>query len=277
MATSGPDGRRRDHRAVTSRALDSSGPVLVLGGTAEGRELATALAVAGRAVISSLAGRVADPRLPAGEVRSGGFGGVHGLAAFIAERQVSAVVDATHPFAARITGNAVAACDVTGTPLLMLRRPAWTPSPEDDWTTVPDLAAAAGAVARRDRETAVLLTVGRQGLEAFAGAPQRFWLRAVDPPTGPRPARCELILARGPFSVDGELELLQRLAIDLLVTKNSGGPMTSAKLTAARRLGLPVLMVDRPALPASAGGRRFDVVPDVPAALAWLTHRHSRR
>jgi precorrin-6A/cobalt-precorrin-6A reductase len=243
---------------------EMTGPVLVLGGTAEGRELAAALQAAGRPVISSLAGRVSSPRRPAGEVRVGGFGGIDGLSDYLRSQRISAVVDATHPFAARITGNAVAACDRTGTPLLVLRRPSWTPTDGDTWTTVADLTAAAAAVRRLDPDTAVLLTIGRQGIGAFAHAPQRFWLRAVDPPDGPAPDRCELILDRGPFTLAGEVDLLRRLAIDLLVTKNSGGPMTEAKLTAARHLGLPVLLVARPALPDGVS-----TVADVPAALTW--------
>ena len=130
---------------------------------------------------------------------------------------------------------------------------------------VKDLDAAASTIGRQPPDDVILLTTGRQGVAAFAGLPQRFWLRAVDPPDGPRPARCELILDRGPFVLDGELELLQRLAVDLLVTKNSGGALTEAKLTAARMLGLPVLMLERPPLPDGV-----QVVSDVPAALSWV-------
>jgi precorrin-6A/cobalt-precorrin-6A reductase len=244
--------------------VSAAGPVLVLGGTAEGRELATTLNQAGRPVISSLAGRISSPRLPPGEVRTGGFGGVDGLADFLREQRISAVIDATHPFAARITASAVAACARTGTPLLVLRRPPWTPVDGDHWTPVPDLDAAASMVGPLPPDDVVLLTIGRQAVTAFAGLPQRFWLRAVEAPDGLLPARCELILDRGPFTLDGELELLQRLAVDVLVTKNSGGPMTVAKLGAARTLGLPVVMVERPALPAGLA-----LVDDVAAALAW--------
>jgi precorrin-6A/cobalt-precorrin-6A reductase len=243
-------------------------PVLVLGGTSEGRELAGQLAAFGRPVISSLAGRVSEPRLPAGQVRIGGFGGVDGMAEYLREERVSAVVDATHPFAARISQNAASACAVTGTPLLVLRRPPWTPVDGDNWTAVGDLAAAASIVGRLQPDDVVLLTVGRQGIGAFTALPQRFWLRSVDPPDEPAPARCDLILDRGPFTLDGELELLQRLAIDLVVTKNSGGELTGAKLTAARTLGLPVIVVERPALPDGV-----QVVTDVPAALAWALDR----
>jgi precorrin-6A/cobalt-precorrin-6A reductase len=243
----------------------TAGRVLVLGGTAEGRELATRLVTDGVRVLSSLAGRVSAPRLPPGEVRVGGFGGAAALAEFLGTEGISAVVDATHPFAAGITANAASACLRTGTPLLVLRRPPWTAGPGDRWTTVPDLTSAAATVAAEPVESVVLLTVGRQGVGAFCAAPQRFWLRAVDPPEGPQPPRTEVILDRGPFTVDGELALLQRLSVDLLVTKNSGGPMTAAKLVATRQLGLPVIVVDRPAPPAGV-----PMVTDVPSARHWL-------
>jgi precorrin-6A/cobalt-precorrin-6A reductase len=256
----------------------ATGPVLVLGGTAEGRETATALATSGLRVISSLAGRVAAPRSPPGEVRIGGFGGPDGLAEYLSAERISAVIDATHPFAARITGNAVAACARTGTPLLVLRRPPWLPVNGDRWTTVPDLTAAAAVLTGRhpdavrtagpSPDAAVLLTIGRQGVGAFCAAPQRFWLRSIDPPEPPLPARAELILDRGPFTRDGELALLRRLSIDVLVTKNSGGRLTAAKLAATRELGLPVIVIDRPADPPG-----IQVVPDVPSALTWLLNR----
>jgi precorrin-6A/cobalt-precorrin-6A reductase len=249
---------------VIMRRSAAAGPVLILGGTAEGRILATELAAAGVAVVSSLAGRVSAPRLPPGEVRVGGFGGAAGLADYLAAQQISAVVDATHPFAARITANAATACAGTGTPLLVLRRPPWIATDGDRWTTVPDLPAAATTLADHGPEAAVLLTVGRQGVDAFSTAPQRFWLRAVDPPQARLPARTEVVLDRGPFTVDGELALLKRFSIDVLVTKNSGGPMTVAKLVAARALGLPVIVVDRPALPPDV-----QVADDVRTALEW--------
>jgi precorrin-6A/cobalt-precorrin-6A reductase len=238
--------------------------VLVLGGTGEGRRLAAALDAAGVAVVSSLAGRVRDPELPPGAVRIGGFGGPDAFAAWLHEHDVGAVVDATHPFAAGITANAVAATAVAGVPLLVLRRPGWTAEPDDRWVRVPDLPAAAGALG--DLGDRVLLTVGRQGAPAFAGRPEWFLVRSVEPPEGPLPARAEVLTARGPFTVDDELALLTRHAVDVVVTKDSGGDATSAKLVAARRLGLPVVVVDRPPLPAGVS-----VVADVAAALAWVT------
>jgi precorrin-6A/cobalt-precorrin-6A reductase len=249
---------------MTSGEPTSAGRILLLGGTAEGRELAAALTVDAVPVISSLAGRVSSPRLPPGEVRVGGFGGIVGLSDYLAREQICAVIDATHPFAARITANAVAACASTGTPLLVLRRPGWAPVDGDRWTTVPDLSAAARALTAYGPDRVVLLTVGRQGVGAFADGRQRFYLRAVDPPQEPLPARSAVILDRGPFTVDGERQLLRRLEIDVVVTKNSGGPMTSAKLVAARDLALPVIVVDRPAPPIGV-----PFVDTVDAASRW--------
>jgi precorrin-6A/cobalt-precorrin-6A reductase len=234
--------------------------VLVLGGTGEARRLATALVDAGVDVLSSLAGRVADPVLPPGRVRVGGFGGVEGLAEALAE--VDAVVDATHPFAAGMTANAAAAAAGTGTPLLRLQRPGWTAGPGDDWRWVPDLAAAAAAVAGA---SSVFVTTGRQGLAAFAGLRGEVLVRSVDPPAPPLPARCTVVLARGPFTVEEETALMRQHAVEVVVTKDSGGAMTAAKLTAARELGVPVVLVRRPPLPPGV-----PVVATVEKALDWL-------
>jgi precorrin-6A/cobalt-precorrin-6A reductase len=238
--------------------------VLVLGGTAEGRELAAACASKpGLRVISSLAGRVSAPRLPSGEVRIGGFGGPAGLAGYLAAERVGAVIDATHPFAAAMTASAVAACEAAGVPLLVLRRPGWTERPGDTWHRVPSLAAAAALLP--DLGERVFLTSGRQGTGAFAGVSACWFLiRAVEPPEPPLPARHEILLSRGPFTLDGELALLRHHRIGVLVTKDSGGPHTAAKLDAARSLGIPVVMVDRPPLPAVA------TADSVAGALTWL-------
>jgi precorrin-6A/cobalt-precorrin-6A reductase len=236
--------------------------ILILGGTAEARELAQALHDAGVRVTSSLAGRVARPRLPAGEVRIGGFGGREALAKWLADHGVRAVVDATHPFAERISASAVAACPAAGVPLLRLERPGWSETPGDRWTWVDDLQAAARAVPRLG--TRVLLTTGRQGLAAFAGVEDAWFLvRCVDPPDPPLPPDATVILDRGPYTLEGELALIDLNGIDLVVTKDSGGALTEAKLAAARRRGLPVVVVRRPARPVP------DRVADVAAALAW--------
>jgi precorrin-6A/cobalt-precorrin-6A reductase len=235
--------------------------LLILGGTGEARALAAACA--GWHVVTSLAGRVREPRLPVGEVRVGGFGGPTGLAAWLVEERIDAVVDATHPFASRISASAVAATAQTGVPLLMLHRPGWTEEPCDDWRRVPSVAAAAAALPGLGRR--VMLTTGRQSLAEFAELDLWFLIRTVDPPEPPLPARHLLLLDRGPYTVDGEAALIREQAIDVLVTKDSGGEMTAAKLVAARQLGLPVVMVDRPAPPAGV-----PAVSTVDEAAAWL-------
>ncbi len=238
--------------------------ILILGGTAEARALAQRLDDAGRPVISSLAGRVARPRLPAGETRIGGFGGPDRLAAWLRKHDIRAVVDATHPFAARISASAATAAPAAGVPLVRLERPGWTAGPDDDWHRVPDLDAAAASVTQHGARR-VFLTSGRQGLAAFAPlADPWFLIRCVDPPETDLPARHEVLLDRGPYTLDGERELLERHSIDLLVTKDSGGDHTAPKLAAARERGIPVVVVDRPPRP------EVPTVPTVEEALAWL-------
>jgi precorrin-6A/cobalt-precorrin-6A reductase len=242
-----------------------TGRVLILGGTGEARRLATALAGDGVDVLSSLAGRVADPLLPPGDVRIGGFGGAAGLTAWLQRNPVRAMVDATHPFAATMTASAAAASDVTGVPLLRLQRPGWTAQPDDDWRWVDTPAEAAAAVAGF---RSVFLTTGRKSLGAFAGLGCRCLVRSVDPPEPPLPSRTTVVLARGPFTVDEEMALLREHDVDVVVTKDSGGAMTAAKLTAARELGVPVVLVRRPPLPAGV-----PVVATVDEALDWVRAR----
>ncbi|MDO3649463.1 cobalt-precorrin-6A reductase [Nocardia mangyaensis] len=239
--------------------------VLILGGTGEARELARiASGERGLDIVSSLAGRVANPRLPVGAVRVGGFGGVEGLRTYLRENAVDAVVDATHPFAAQVSTHAATATRELGIPALHLRRPEWVQRRGDLWTRVPDLTAAVAALPGHDEP--VLLTIGRQGVGAFAGCVRhRFVIRSIDAPSAPLPPRYKLLLARGPFTFDEELVLMSRHRIGVLVTKNSGGEQTEAKIFAARTAGLPVIMVDRPPLP--AGARAVDAVP---AAVEWL-------
>jgi precorrin-6A/cobalt-precorrin-6A reductase len=236
--------------------------ILILGGTAEARELAAALDATGVPVTSSLAGRVARPRLPAGEVRIGGFGGPDALARWISERGVRAVVDATHPFAERISVSAAQAARQARVELLRLERPGWHERPGDRWTWVDALDAAAAAIPSGAR---VLLTSGRQGLGAFADVDHAWFLiRCVDPPEAALPPRHELLLDRGPYTLAGERALIEAHAIDLVVTKDSGGAHTAAKLDVARERGLPVIVVRRPVR--AAGGA---TVASVPEALAW--------
>ncbi|MET9115330.1 cobalt-precorrin-6A reductase [Streptomyces longwoodensis] len=239
--------------------------VLILGGTTEARELAAVLAARpGVRVTTSLAGRVSRPGALDGEVRTGGFGGAGGLAAWIRDQDVAAVVDATHPFAAGITANAARAAADTGRPLVVLRRPGWSPGPGDRWHDVPSLEAAAALLPSLGRRA--LLTTGRLGLATFAHVTGvHFVVRSVEPPEPPLPPDTRLVLARGPFTLDDELALLHTHRVDVLVTKDSGGAATSPKLTAARTLGLPVVVVRRPALPDGV-----TAVPDVVGALDRL-------
>jgi precorrin-6A/cobalt-precorrin-6A reductase len=241
--------------------------VLVLGGTSEARALAEALTGLGVPVISSLAGRVANPKLPVGEVRIGGFGGPEGLAAWLTENRVSAVVDATHPFAKFIGHSAVAGSRIAGVPMLRLQRPGWQPGPEDDWRWADSLDQAAEMLPALGER--VFLTSGRQGLSAFAPFDDLWFLiRCVDPPTPPLPANHAVLLDRGPYLLDAETALMRAHRVDVLVTKDSGGTMTSAKLDAARALGLPVVVVRRPQRPDSPA------VDTVEAAAAWVSARY---
>lgn len=240
--------------------------ILILGGSGEARDLAAA--VAGRPglrVISSLAGRTEAPRLPPGEVRVGGFGGALGLAAYLDAEKIDAVVDATHPFAARMGWNAWQGCAAARRPLLRLERPAWTPGAGDTWEDVADWDQAVGRLRQGSRR--VLLALGRQELAPFAVLDDIWFLiRSVQAPDPMPPfAQAQVMLARGPFDHRFELELLSAHAIDTLVCKNSGGP-TDAKLAAARDLGLRVVMRRRPDRPATP------TVFCTAAALEWLRH-----
>ena len=240
--------------------------ILILGGTTEARELAAELASRWPEVrvTTSLAGRVSRPGVLAGDVRIGGFGGAEGLAAWLREHHVDAVVDATHPFAETITANAARAGAATGLPVVVLRRPGWQPGPGDHWHPVASLSAAAEALPTLGRR--VLLTTGRLGLAAFAHlAPLHFVVRSVEPPESPMPPDAEVLLARGPFTVADEVALLREHRIDVVVTKDSGGAATAAKLTAARQAGVPVVVVRRPPLPDGVSA-----VPDVAGVLERL-------
>jgi precorrin-6A/cobalt-precorrin-6A reductase len=237
--------------------------VLILGGTTEGRLLAARLMEAGVPVVSSLAGRLARPGVLVGEVRSGGFGGPAGFAAWLSDQQIAAVIDATHPFAAGIGVAATTACARVGVPLLRVERPPWQEQPGDRWHRVSGLEQAASILPELGRRA--LLAIGRQGVGAFATVREVWFLvRCIEAPAGPLPERCALHLARGPFTVTGELALLRRRRIAVIVTKNSGGSATEAKLAAARHLDLPVLMIERPVRPPTPHR-----VEDVDAAFAW--------
>ncbi len=221
------------------------------------------MAAAGMAAILSYAGRTQTPRPQPVPLRIGGFGGAEGLAAWLRAHGIRRLVDATHPFAARISANAALASAATGIPLLALERPAWQPGPGDRWTAAGDIAEAARLLAGPRRR--VFLALGRQNLAAFAAQPQhRYLLRLVDPPAGPLPLPdCALEIARGPFDTAGDLALMRHHGIELVVAKNAGGAGAEAKLAAARVLGLPVLMIARPA-PAPRPS-----VASVDEVLAW--------
>ncbi|MET9833970.1 cobalt-precorrin-6A reductase [Streptomyces sp. NPDC006385] len=244
--------------------------VLILGGTTEARRLAELLAADARPglrVTNSLAGRVAAPRLPPGEVRVGGFGGAEGLAAWLREHEVDALIDATHPFARTISFNAARAAATAHVPLLALRRPGWVPVAGDDWHEAESLEGAAELLPALGRR--VFLTTGRMGLAAFAALDDLWFLvRSVDAPEPPHPPRMEVLLDRGPFTLDGERELLRRHRVDVVVTKDSGGAATAPKLAAAREAGLPVVVVRRPPVPEGV-----PVVAGPEQAADWIGER----
>ena len=238
--------------------------MLILGGTTEASAIARALAGDARfQAVLSLAGRTRAPVLPPIPWRSGGFGGAEGLAAYLRTEGVQALVDATHPYAARISHNAVLAAAAAGVPHLAVLRPAWSAQPGDRWTAVPSMDAAAAALGPLPRR--VLLTVGQQELAPFLAAPwHRYLIRSVEPPPPALlPPGARILTARGPFTEADEHRLLVGKQIEVLVTKNSGGTATAAKLAAARALGVEVVMVARPPVPPGT-------VPDAEAALAWL-------
>ncbi|CAM3893038.1 cobalt-precorrin-6A reductase [Cereibacter sphaeroides] len=227
--------------------------------------MARALAEAGLPAVFSYAGRTAAPVAQPLPLRVGGFGGTEGLAAYIREEGITHVIDATHPFAAQMSRNAVEACAATGTALVALERAPWAAGPGDRWIRVPSIEAAAEALP--EAPARVFLAIGRLHLAAFAGRAQHHYLlRLVDPPDALPLPRAEAIVARGPFTLAEDLELLRRHEIQWIVAKNAGGEGARAKLDAARELGLPVVLIDRPAIPP----RPRVETPE--AVLGWLAH-----
>lgn len=239
--------------------------ILLLGGTTEASLLARALAGAGLDAVFSYAGRTAAPLAQPLPTRVGGFGGVAGLVAYLRAEGISHVVDATHPFAAQMTRNAVAACGIAGVPLLGFERPAWQAGEGDDWLAVPDLACAVAALPAAPAR--VFLAIGKQHLAGFAARPQHHYLlRLVDAPGDVPLPRAEVVVARGPFTVEGDTALMQTHRITHVVAKNSGGSGARAKLDAARLLRLPVILIERPQVPARP------VAASVAGVMAWLGH-----
>jgi precorrin-6A/cobalt-precorrin-6A reductase len=241
--------------------------ILILGGTTEARELAERLAKrADLEVIVSLAGRTKSPAPQPVPVRTGGFGGVAGLARYLGEERIDALVDATHPYANIISANAAAAARQAGVALLAFRRPPWRAVAGDRWTEVLDVADAVHRVGERPRR--VFVTLGRTELAPLSGAPQHFYLiRSVDPVEPPLPLpRVNYVTDRGPFSAADDRALMSAHAIDAVIAKNSGGTATYGKIAAARALGIDVIMLRRPAPPDGPA------VETVDAVIAWLDH-----
>lgn len=238
---------------------------LILGGTADASLLAAEVARAGIDAVYSYGGRTrapADQPLP---TRIGGFGGVSGLADYIRRENITHVIDATHPFAAEMSPNAIVACAETGTPLIALERSPWTKAPGDSWIEVADVNAAVAALPVAPAN--VFLAIGRQHIAPFASKPQHaYTLRFVDPPEAPLPFAADVIVSRGPFTLDGELEMMRARGIAWIVARNSGGDGARAKIDAARTLGLPVIMISRPRLPERL---RVESVAEI---MQWLGH-----
>jgi precorrin-6A/cobalt-precorrin-6A reductase len=239
---------------------------LILGGTGDANQLAERFVREKIDAIYSYAGRTQIPLGHSLPTRTGGFGGAAGLADFIRQAGITHVIDATHPFAAEMSRNAVDACAAAGVPLLALERAPWVRMPGDNWIEVADIDAAVAALPEQGRR--VFLAIGRQHIALFAARPQHIYTaRFVDPPGDALPFRdIQVIVSRGPFTLESDRELMRSRSFDLLVARNSGGSGARAKIDAARELGLPVIMIERPALPERP---RTDSVDEV---LAWLAH-----
>jgi precorrin-6A/cobalt-precorrin-6A reductase len=239
---------------------------LILGGTGDANRLAEAFVREKIDAIYSYAGRTQIPLPHALPTRIGGFGGMEGLADFIRREHITHVIDATHPFAAEMSRHAVDACAATHVPLIALERAPWSRAASDNWIEVSDVNAAVAALP--EKAARVFLAIGRQHIAPFAARPEHaYTLRFVDAPDGDLPLPCaEVIVSRGPFTIDGDRELLRGRGIEFVVARNSGGAGARAKIDAARELGLPVIMIARPALPERPRAE------SVEAVLAWLAH-----
>jgi precorrin-6A/cobalt-precorrin-6A reductase len=239
--------------------------VLILGGTSEAGDIARDLAAAGVTGVFSYAGRTASPVAQPLPTRIGGFGGVEGLTEYVRHEKITHVIDVTHPFAAQISGNAVEACAQTNTPLIAYAREPWLAGPADKWQVVRTIEEAVTALP--EYPSRIFLAIGRQHLQPFAVQSQHFYLlRLVDAPTTPLPLpKAEIVLARGPFTVEGDLALLRHHRITHVVARNAGGEGAKAKLEAARALDLPVIMIERPSL------LERRMAQSVEEIMCWLT------
>jgi precorrin-6A/cobalt-precorrin-6A reductase len=260
-----------DSQRTAVQLAESGMRVLILGGTTEASALAKLLAGDPRFKATlSFAGRTAAPQSQPIEIRVGGFGGADGLVRYIEEQAIEAVIDATHPYAPRISANAVVACRRAGVALATIIRPAWQPQAGDKWETAPTVVAAALAIGKTPRY--VFLALGRQELHAFAAIAQHHYIaRLIDQPQGARPPNLVLLQQRGPFDFDAELRLLKERKIEVIVSRNSGGSATYPKIEAARALRLPVIMISRPVKPAG------HIVRSAEEAVAWLGHERPAR
>jgi precorrin-6A/cobalt-precorrin-6A reductase len=245
-------------------AVPPSRRLLILGGTGEARALADALSMRpGLEVTTSLAGRTVEPRRPKGNIRVGGFGGALGMADYLESAAMDRVIDATHPYAAAISAHAAEACRIAGRPLLRFERKAWATQTGDRWIVVDNLGVAASVAPEIGKRA--FLTIGVKELAAFAAGNIWFLVRLVDRPAEPIAlSNHELVLARGPFTLGDERALMERHRVDLVIAKNSGGEATYAKIAAARELGLPVLLLRRPALPPA------ETASTIAEAIGWV-------
>jgi precorrin-6A/cobalt-precorrin-6A reductase len=238
-----------------------------LGGTSDANRTAARLASACIDAIYSYAGRTGKPLDQPLPTRIGGFGGVPGLTDYLQSESISHVIDATHPFAVEMSRNAVAACAALATPLIALQRAPWLPSPGDTWINVPDIDAAVKALPHEPAR--ILLAIGKQHVAAFQTKPQHtYTLRLIDPPAGVLAlAHYDAVIARGPFRLDDDVELMRARNITIVVTRNAGGTGARAKIDAARTLGVPVIMIARPAMPERL------TVETVEECMDWLKHQ----
>ncbi|QDH17754.1 cobalt-precorrin-6A reductase [Swingsia samuiensis] len=244
--------------------------ILILGGTTEANQLVNTLQNSSHKIFLSLAGITSQPTLPPScHPHIGGFGGVAGLCSFITQHDITAIIDATHPFAQQISTNATLSAQRMNIPLLRIERPQWFPQKGDNWLSIPTFMDVIQHLGKTSKN--VFLTTGRKDLAAFCQAPQHHYvLRSIEPPTSNAlPPQTTLLLSKPPFTLENEQKLMRSYNIDFLVTKNAGSNATKAKLEAAKNLNIPVIMIERPQLPEA------QVVSTVEHARKWVSHLFS--